>query len=498
MIGSESLPANSLANAPMFGVPNAAHRPLAPGTRTLEKRVKMIAVAIAMLWFASFFIGFKTTIGLMTGLGFALALVGIQAPMYGLIGIGILCSIDSLTRSFLMTGGFLRYNTFNYFLVFLMITFLPLHFRQKDIHTSLMRAFAVLLLLGLIWSPGVKNGILHIVNFVTVFGLYTYFYRCRHNPRMWYLIALTVGLSSACGGAAFFFNRDGLSFVDVREEYLINDIRDDNYIDPNALCYFFVTALFALGFGLASNTARGIEQTVLYLLFATNLCWTFLVGSRGGILVASACAVYVLFSARSATRRFQVVAAGIIAVLFVVNAFPQYRDRTIHRVDKLVDQDLTAAERTSSRSDFVVAAWRMFTRNPLGVGTGGFRYSWKNLDNTQGLSKGKLEFEKSSHSAWLKTIAENGFAGTLLFGAFVFSFMYVGFKLGRPDTIAVGMLVTTILSLSFTLTQFQSKGLWFLVAAAIVFLHHRRMPAPISPPPKRRPPILHAGMVVNR
>jgi hypothetical protein len=410
----------------------------------------------------------------MTILGFLLAAIGLRWPIYGLMGVGILCSIDALTRSFLMTGGLLRYNTFNYWLLLVLFFTLPIQLRQSDVHTWLMRAFAALLVIELAWSPGLKNGVLHMLNFSSVFALFAYFYRCRTNPRMWYILALTVGLSSALGGLAFFFNREGLSFVGVREELMLQDIIDRNYIDPNAFCYVFVTALFALSLGITSRTAKGLEQATLYGLFATNLCWTFLVGSRGGILVASACALYVLFSARSNTRRFLVIAAGVLGVLVVINAFPEYRDRTFHRVDKLVDRDLSAAQRTSSRSDFAVGAWRMFAKSPLGVGTGGFRYSWANLEATEGLGKSKLGYEKSSHSAWLKTLSENGLPGIILFTAFILSFFYAGLRKRRSETIAVGLLVTVVLTLCFLSTQFQSKGIWFVVAAAIVFIHHRK------------------------
>ena len=477
-------------------VARADHRRL--GYMPLAERQQVrVATAVSLLWFASFVIGFKTTLALMTALGFLLALIGLAIPMYGLIGICILCSIDSLTRTYLMTGGLLRYHTFNYFLLFTALALLPVHFRQKDIHTWLIRIFIALLLIGLIRSPGIKNGVLHILNMVTVFGLYTYFYRCRQNPRMWYLIALTVGMSSAFGGLAFFFNSEGLSFSKVREELMIADIRDTNWIDPNAFAYLFVTALFGVAFGLASNAARGIEQTILYLLFATNLCWVFLVGSRGGMMVSSVVTLYVLFSARSASRMFQIFAAGAIAVLLLVNAFPALRDRAFHRVEKLANRDLSVSERTSNRSVFVVAALRMFRDHPFGVGTGGFGSSWTRLNDTRGISQSSLKYEKSSHSAWLKTIAENGLPGILLFTALVGSFAFAGFRQGHADAIAVGLLATTVLALSFTATEFQSKGLWFLVAGSIVFLHHRPT-LKRNRQPKPQSTVLHGGMVVKR
>lgn len=475
----------------------APGRDLASRIPLAERRQTWVAIGLALLWPLSFVIGFKTMLAIQTALALLLAIVGLQAPMYGLIGIGILCSIDAMNRSFLITSGWFRYNTFNYLLLFVLILHLPLHVRQKDLHTWLIRLFLALLVVSLAWSPGLKNGILHILNLVTVFGLYVYFYRCRTQPRMWYLVALAVGLNTALNGFSFFFNRDGLSFVTVREEYLLNDIMDYNYIDPNALSYMLLTGLIGLAFGLASGTARRWEQGLLYLLFATNMCWVFLVGSRGGLMVASVCALFVLFSARSASRQFQLFAAGAIAMLLVVNAFPGLRDRTMHRFDKLMNRELSAAERTSSRSDFVIAAWRMFVKNPAGVGTGGFRTSWTKLDDTRGLSRSRLQYEKSSHSAWLKTIAENGLPGIVLFTALVGSFAFAGFRYGYLDAIAVGLMVTMVLALSFLSTQFQSKSLWFMVAGAIVFLHHRPVSQWIWQQRRRQGTIMHAGAVID-
>lgn len=458
---------------------------LSPKELAIEKRALRYGLWISLIWLLSFVIGYKTSVAIITFFGFAFAIAGMRWPMYGLVGIGLLCSVDSITRTYLMTGGLLRYNTFNYWLLFVIVCTLPIQARQKDIHTWLMRWLAVLLVAELFWSPTMKYGVLHILNFVTVFGLFTYFYRCRRNPRMWYVLAITIGVSSAIGGIAFFLNQDGLSFIAARAEYRENDIFDRNYIDPNAFSYFFLTALFSISMGLTSNAARGIERLYLYLLFATNLCWIFLVGSRGAILVGSACSLYLLFAARSTSRRFQIIALATVGILATVNYFPQYTDRTFHRVDKLMDEDLSAAQRTSSRSDMAIGAWRMFVKNPVGVGTGGFEDAWKNLDNTEGLGKEKIGKRKAAHSAWLKTLAENGVPGILLFTTFVFSFVYAGFKKGQFATIGMGILVTLTMSLCFMSTQFQSKGIWFVVAAGIVFIHHR-VDLPSFPRPLRR------------
>jgi hypothetical protein len=463
-------------------LPTLSRRELA-----VEKRAMKVGLALSLIWLASFAIGFKPALAVITFCGFGLAAIGLRWPMYGLVGIGVLCSVDAITRTYLMTGGLLRYNTFNYWLLMVMLFTLPMQLKQRDIHSWLLRVFAMLLIAELIWSPGFKNGVLNILNFVTVFGLFAYFYRCRANPRMWTVLALTVGLSSATGGAAFFLNGDELSFTQARAEYLANDIFDRNYIDPNALSYFFVTGIFSLTFGLTSNTSKGTERLVLYALFATNLCWIFLVGSRGAMLVGSACALFLLFSARSTSRRFQVITLAVLATLIFINAFPEYRDRTVHRVDKMMDEDLTAAQRTSSRSDMAIGAWRMFVKNPVGVGTGGFEKSWATREYTAGLSKQKAGREKSAHSAWLKTIAENGLPGIVIFTCFVFSFVYAGIKKGKSGAIAVGMLVSFSIGLCFLSTQFQAKGIWFIVAAGIVYIHHR-IEISHTPRPRRKRP----------
>lgn len=432
-----------------------------------------IGIGISLLWLTTFVIGFKSSLALVTAAGFAASVIGLRYPLLGAVGISVICSVDALSRVFLMTSGYLRYNTFNYWLLLVIFISIPLMMRQKDPHTKILHVYIFVLFVGLVMTPGMKDGILNLLNLVSVFGLLVYFYRCRKYRQVWYVLGITVGTLSAVGGLAFFFNPDQLSFVEARAEYVEKDIIDRNYIDPNALCYCFLTGIFALCLAISSKTKKGKARLVLLMLFAINCCWVFLVGSRGGMLVSTACALFVLTSFKSRSKRVTFAAFAVIVVLAVVSAFPSLRDRSMGRIDKLFDEQYSAAQRTSSRSDFAIGAWRMFADNPMGIGTGGFKRGWAKLEHTDGLSKGKLGVEKAAHSAWLKTLAENGIPGILVFTAFVFSFAYVGYKYRARGAFPLGLLVSVTLTSAFTSTQFQSKGIWFIVAAAIVFLHHR-------------------------
>tara|TARA_R110002073_G_scaffold157241_4_gene312546 strand:- start:8892 stop:10388 length:1497 start_codon:yes stop_codon:yes gene_type:complete len=467
------------------GPPPIEHNAALPKNSRAENAALWIGVAVALLWLSTVIVGFKAALGVITLCGFVMAIVGLRHPLIGVLGVSAICSVDALSRVFLMTTGVLRYNTFNYWLVLVILLTIPLQLRQKDPHTRLLQFFVFILFGGLILTPGLKDGILHLLNLVSVFGLLAYFYRCRNYSHVWYVLGISIGTLSAIGGFAFFFMQDELSFVEARAEYVAKDIIDRNYIDPNALTYFFLTGIFATCFAIAGKSKEGRARTTLLVLFAVNCCWAFLVGSRGGILVASACILFVLTSVRSNTKRFKFIVVGVLAVVIVINAFPNLRDRSMGRIDKLFDDQYTAAERTSSRSDFAIGAWRIFLENPLGIGTGGFKRGWANLKNTDGLGKRKLGVEKAAHSAWLKTLAENGVPGIVVFAAFVFSFAYIGWEYRRRGDLPLGLLVTMTLTSAFTSTQFQAKGIWFIVAAAIVFLHHRPRMAPRMITPRR-------------
>ena len=439
-------------------------------------------IALSLVSAAGLVIGFKVALGVITAAGFALAVAGLRRPMLGALGIGVLCSLDSLIRVYLMTGGLLRYNTFNYWLILVILFSLPIQFKLKDVQTRLLQFLVLLLTIQMVIAPSMRTAILHMLNLVTAFGLLAYFYRCRKNPHAWYVLGVSIGMLSAMTGFALFFNQDGLSFSTVDElAYLDPDYRDPNYIDPNALGYTFLVGVFSLCLAMSSVRSAGRRaMTPLLVLLGINFCWILLVGSRGSMLVGSCCLVYVMALQRSGSVRFRVALIALAAVLLVVNVFPQYLDRSFGRVEKLLDSRYTAAQRTSARSDLAIGAWRLFLKYPLGVGTGGFKKSWSELDVSD-LRSSQAGEEKAAHSAWVKTLSENGLPGFLLLAAFVGSFAYIGFKQQSSGMLPIGVLVTVMLSSAFLSTEFQSKGIWYVVATSTVFLNYRaRLPSPAA------------------
>ena len=103
--------------------------------------------------------------------------------MYGIVGIGILCSIDAITRNLSDDRRVVSIQHVQLLAIVRDDHDDPNAVEAKGfthlVHCGLL---ALLLLAELAWTPGFKNGILNILNFVTVFGLFTYLYRCRKKP----------------------------------------------------------------------------------------------------------------------------------------------------------------------------------------------------------------------------------------------------------------------------------------------------------------------------
>ena len=76
-----------------------------------------ILIACTLIWMLGFIVGFQRSIMLITTLGIVASLVGFSRPTIGIYGVSILCTIDALTRVFVMTGGLFRWNTVNYIML---------------------------------------------------------------------------------------------------------------------------------------------------------------------------------------------------------------------------------------------------------------------------------------------------------------------------------------------------------------------------------------------
>ena len=127
---------------------------------------KFLVLLIILAWTSSFVVGFENSLMFLTLLGFVGAVVGLRFPFIGLLGIGMLSTLDAITRFMLTDGGFLRWNSLNYWLIVVIILYLPFILRLIDPHSRILQVFSLLLGLGLLISSGMMEGvqdILHIV-----------------------------------------------------------------------------------------------------------------------------------------------------------------------------------------------------------------------------------------------------------------------------------------------------------------------------------------------
>jgi O-antigen ligase len=116
-----------------------------------------------------------------------------------------------------------------------------------------------------------------------------------------------------------------------------------------------------------------------------------------------------------------------------------------------------------------IVGWAIFMGKPLGVGTGGFSGAYANADFDETAFAGTY---KQAHSGWIKTLVENGILGIIMLLLYVASFIPTGWRRGKRGTLALGVMVTTILLMAFFSAEFQSKGLWFLAAGATAVLNY--------------------------
>jgi O-antigen ligase len=200
------------------------------------------------------------------------------------------------------------------------------------------------------------------------------------------------------------------------------------------------------------------------------MVWVFLTGSRGGTLVAAIAALYLLSAVRQTGRRTALAVLTAAVALLVAFQFSDLRDRSVMRFTRLFDPDASANSRTSGRYELAVTAWRVFLDNPLGVGSGGFPYvagEYQEAFSLRGGPAGRL-----SHSAWMKTLAENGIPGFVLLLAYVTSFAVAGWRQRRrTGALPLGLLVTSCIAVAYLAVEFVPKGLWFLAAAGTVLLY---------------------------
>jgi O-antigen ligase len=411
--------------------------------------IRLIALTIG-IWLASLALGFETGLVLLTLVGFAAAVAGLGKPALGVLGVVILCTLDAVSRSYLLTGGLLRWNTFNYWLIVVMLLQLGWLVRLKGPQIRLLQAFIALLTVELVFSTDRIGGAQHVLNLVTIFGLLIYFARASSDLEVWYWSAMTSGVLAGLGSLVFFLQQESLPEVNA-----------------NAWSFFPLTSLFGTCVYFASPVRRRRFRLLVSLAFV-NAGWVFLSGSRGSFLICVVCVLFILMRLQSVKGIGLTLAVALLGAMAIAGQFGGQESRAVFRLTKLFDRERSLTDRTSGRWDLALGGWNIFLDHPLGVGTGGFAHSYAALSSRSGI----LAFrgaEKQAHSGWMKVLAENGIPGILLFIAFVLSFAALGWRERGAGMFLPGMLVTLVLSVAFLADEFQGKGLWYLSGAVILF-----------------------------
>ena len=423
----------------------------------------VMSAIIVLAWAASPVAGFRTSLLILTLVGFATVIAGLRFPAIGLVGIAILCVLDAPSRVFLLTGGLLRWNTLNYWLLVMMALYSPFLTRLRDPHNLALMAFAALLAIEILISPDFTNGAQNVLSVISAFGMLIYFVRAGYARRMWFWISFNAGLVGALGGLMFNMQRMSLPVI-----------------NENAWAASPLSAMIAIVFGFPAAAELRRGQSTLLALAAVNLMWIFLSGSRGTLVIGALCFISLMIGMRGMRQRTIALVAAAVVALAVVSHFSKLQERTMQRITRLVatDHGLAGAyslgSRTSGRSDLAIGGWYIFQEHPLGVGTGGFPNAWSNFGRHYGLTYGRGQ-EKAAHSAWLKTLVENGIPGVVLLIIFIFSFATVALRQRSWVLWRLGMLTSFVLAAAFISSEFQTKGLWFLAAGAAAFLQRERV-----------------------
>ena len=154
---------------------------------------RILALLTLVAWAGGLVIGFETALTVLTCIGIVVMLAGLKWPGVGLLGLGMLTTLDTLIRGFLASDSFLPFNTFNYLLLIAMVWFLPVLVRINDVHSRLMQALLLVLGLELFFSDAKMSGIMHILNAFIIFAKIAYYARAEHIDHAVYWMGIVSG-----------------------------------------------------------------------------------------------------------------------------------------------------------------------------------------------------------------------------------------------------------------------------------------------------------------
>jgi hypothetical protein len=400
---------------------------------------------------------------------FGAAVIGLWNPFIGLLGIGVLCTLDSLATSLLLRGGIWRWNTLNYWLLIVVVLFLPLLIRRRDARVMLLFLLLTLLAFELAWSVDRPTGLQHVFGALSLFGLLVYFARAARTPAVWYWLGMVNGVTAI-----------GVAMAFIGQESRLPEV------NPNVWSHAPVMGVISVCLAFAAVPMPRSRRALLAALAAANGSMVFLTGSRGNLAITLLALLALTLMVPSLSQRVVILIATVPLSLAVISQFPDLEARTIGRLRILADSHETARRRTSGRFDLALGGWYIFQEHPMGVGTGSFTHYWVRLGRREGMSTFGTGQPFAAHSAWVRALAENGLPGVLLLGVFVGSFAVAGLR--RTGRLRVlGLLVTAALASGFSSSEFQAKSLWYLAAGATVLFQ-------LNPRGRRRkPPAVATG-----
>ncbi len=429
----------------------------APGLPPILGRALLALVVLT--WAGSLFVGFEAATTVLTLAGLLLLALSFQFRALGVVGAGLLCTLDPVSRVFVLSGGLFRWNTLAYALVLGAVAGWKRMGPLRELPSRWLAGLVVVLGAGLLWSLDPLEGALHVLGAVAYWGLLFFMARGDGSPHVWSWTAAICGAAAAGGMASLMiFNPD-----------LVWDI------NANALSYFPLTAIFVASIAVARGIRSKPHRLLVPILCVINAGWVFLTGSRGSTGVAAIVISYISWRLGGKIARLGLGLGVALAVGLAVNVFAERQERTLWRFEKLFSKDYSLSGRTSGRSDLIRAGWQLFLQRPVaGVGTGSFATRWTRLQDAPGLSAFKLGVSMQAHSGWMKTLAENGLLGFLCLAGFSLSYAAVGRGLREPGVWQFGLVVTVVLLAAFVTTEFQAKGLWLLAAAGTLELRRAR------------------------
>lgn len=263
---------------------------------------RMLIVVILITWGFSFIGGYSNSVIVLNVLGLLLAIVGMRYPAIGVLGAGLLCTLDPLTRNLLLSGGLWRWNTLNYWLAIVILLNLRLLLRLNDPNSRWLMAFWGIMALMLPLSVYVSDGLQDLLNVGATLGILIYFVKASRNPQVYYWQGIVNGVVGVLGGLAFYLQLGNLP-----------------YINPNSWAAFPMTALFSIALALPSAKDIKYGRLILLSLAAVNVIWVFLTGSRGSLLTAMVVVVCYLMILRSISWTTLFLIAGSIAAFWAFN-----------------------------------------------------------------------------------------------------------------------------------------------------------------------------------